>query len=68
MRPRKRRGRSRRPRLDAEGTFAMQLRMVGVDHIEKYNEATLLGYSVIRGTPADVKSGRLLQWVERGVR
>jgi len=35
--------------------------------IEKYNEAQLAGYRVIRGTPADVNSSRLLTWVKRAI-
>ena len=32
---------------------------------EKYNEATLLGYRVLRVTPAHVHNGMALQWVEK---
>lgn len=35
--------------------------------VEKYNEAGLMGYLVIRGTSEDVKTGRLLKWVERAM-
>jgi hypothetical protein len=33
--------------------------------IEKLNEAMLLEWSVLRVTPAHVKDGRALQWIER---
>lgn len=33
--------------------------------VEKYNEATCLGYKVLRGTPEHVKSGKLLAWLRR---
>ena len=35
--------------------------------IVKYNEMMLAGYRLLRGTPADVTSGRLLAWVKRGI-
>ena len=36
--------------------------------IDKYNEAALLGWTVIRITPKHVVSGQALQWVERALR
>lgn len=35
--------------------------------LEKYNEATLLGFIVIRIAPNHVRSGEALQWVERAI-
>ena len=35
--------------------------------VEKYNEAALLNYIVLRGTAKHVKSGQLLNWVERAL-
>ena len=35
---------------------------------EKYNEAALAGWTVIRITPKHVTSGQALQWVERAMR
>lgn len=35
--------------------------------IEKYNNAALLGYTVIRVTPKHVESGQALQWIEQAV-
>ena len=31
---------------------------------EKYNNAVILGYKVLRGTPEHVKSGKLLEWLK----
>lgn len=38
-----------------------------LDDIEKYNEATILGYRVIRCTPADVESGAAFALVRRAL-
>lgn len=35
--------------------------------IEKYNEAALLGFTVIRIAPNHVRSGEALKWVERAI-
>lgn len=35
--------------------------------VEKYNEAMLAGWTVIRITPKHVESGQALQWVEQAV-
>lgn len=35
--------------------------------IEKYNEISLRGYILLRGTAKHVKSGELLKWVERAL-
>ena len=35
--------------------------------IEKYNEAALLGWRVLRVTPKMVEDGRALQWIERAI-
>lgn len=34
---------------------------------EKYNEAVLAGYRLIRGTAKHVKTGQLFAWVERAL-
>jgi len=34
---------------------------------EKYNEAALLGWRILRVTPAMVEDGRALQWIERAI-
>ena len=36
--------------------------------VVKYNEAALLGWTVLRVTPAMIDDGRALEWIERGVR
>jgi hypothetical protein len=36
--------------------------------IEKYNEATIAGYSLIRGTARHVRNGQLIAWVERALK
>lgn len=36
--------------------------------IEKYNEALLAGYTLLRGTAKHIKSGKLLEWVKRAMR
>jgi hypothetical protein len=33
--------------------------------MEKYNEASLAGWRIVRVTPKDVKTGAALKWVER---
>lgn len=35
------------------------------DDCEKYNEATILGWRVLRVTAKQVKSGEALQWIEK---
>lgn len=35
---------------------------------EKYNEALLLGWRVLRVTPAQITSGEAIHWVTRGLR
>ncbi|NIV32688.1 MAG: hypothetical protein GWN58_25550, partial [Anaerolineae bacterium] len=35
--------------------------------IEKYNEALLLGWRVLKATPAMIKDGRALAWWKRGL-
>ena len=35
--------------------------------IEKYNEALLAGWRVLKATPAMIKDGRALEWWKRGV-
>lgn len=34
---------------------------------EKYNEATLLGWKVIRVTAEHIKNGKALEWIERAL-
>lgn len=36
--------------------------------VEKYNEAALYGWTVLRVTPRMIDDGRAVAWVERGVR
>jgi very-short-patch-repair endonuclease len=36
-----------------------------VKDMEKYNEASLAGWRIVRVTPKDVKTGAALKWVER---
>lgn len=38
-----------------------------VKDMEKYNEATLLGWRVFRVTPADIKSGKALELISRAL-
>jgi very-short-patch-repair endonuclease len=35
---------------------------------EKLNEAEILGFTVLRVTPADVASGRAITWIERAIK
>ena len=35
--------------------------------VEKYNEALLAGWRVLRATPSMIKDGRALEWWKRGV-
>lgn len=35
--------------------------------IEKYNEAALYGWTVIRVTPQMVRDGRAIEWLERAL-
>lgn len=35
--------------------------------VEKYNEAVLLGWRVLKATPAMIKDGRALEWWKRGL-
>lgn len=46
-------------------TGGRHVRPVGFQKdVEKYNQATIDGYRVLRGTSSDVVSGRLLEWVK----
>ena len=35
--------------------------------IEKYNEAALLGWVVLRGTRSQIESGQALKWIDKAI-
>ena len=39
-----------------------------INDCEKYNEATLLGYKVLRVTAEHIKSGQALNWIEEALK
>jgi len=58
--------------LEIEGGVFMQGRhnrgMGFTNDCEKYNEAVLMGWNVLRVTSAQVRSGQALAWVERALK
>ena len=36
--------------------------------VEKYNEATILDYKILRGTARHVRNGQLLEWVKEALK